>query len=71
MKLNKCRVTKSGKFIISNEENSNWHLIAYNEQLSSMIKDVDGATIVDKLFNAGELTLFYNQNNVVTQVKTI
>jgi hypothetical protein len=30
-----------------------------------MIKDVDGATIGDKLFNAGKFTLFHNKNNVV------
>lgn len=48
VKLNRCHTTQSAKFIISSEWNTNWHLIAYND-LMAIIKDVDGASIEDKL----------------------
>ena len=68
VKLNRCHTTQSAKFIISSEGNTNWHLIAYNDELMAIIKDVDGASIENKLFNSGELKLFYDKQNVVKQV---
>ena len=71
MKLSMCPVKKTAKVVIRPDTGKDHTIMLFTEQLESLIKNTDGATVSDKLLAIDRIKVTINTNNVAISAKPV